>query len=107
MSSPKRERPRADASAWLRASYRGARRVVVAVIGFTVVGLGLILLVAPGPAFVVIPLGLAILSLEFAWARHWLHKLRELVPRERNASRNQRMGEKTDRPGVADPRQER
>lgn len=107
MSSPKRERRGADASAWLRASYRGARRVIVAVIGFTVVGLGLILLVTPGPAFVVIPLGLAILSLEFAWARHWLHRLRDLVPRERNSGRNQRMAEKTDRSGVDDPRQER
>ena len=28
----------------------------------------------PGPAFIVIPAGLAILGIEFAWARIWLKK---------------------------------
>ena len=32
------------------------------------------MLALPGPAFVVIPIGLAILSLEFAWAEHLLEK---------------------------------
>src|SRR5215213_4862305 len=35
---------------------------------------GLAMLVLPGPAFIVIPIGLAILSLEFAWAGHLLDK---------------------------------
>jgi tellurite resistance protein TerC len=34
------------------------------------------MVVLPGPAIVVIPLGLGVLGLEFAWARHWLRKLR-------------------------------
>lgn len=58
-------------------SYRTARRAVVLVIGGTVLALGVALLVLPGPAFVVIPTGLAILALEFGWARHWLRRLRE------------------------------
>jgi len=58
-------------------SYRAARRLVVLVIGGTVLALGVALLVLPGPAFVVIPAGLAILALEFGWARHWLRRLRE------------------------------
>jgi tellurite resistance protein TerC len=37
------------------------------------------MLVTPGPAFIVIPAGLAILGLEFAWARHWLKKARETI----------------------------
>ncbi len=46
---------------------------------FIVVGLvllvgGIAMLVLPGPAFVVIPIGLAILSLEFAWAGRLLDK---------------------------------
>lgn len=53
-------------------AYKTARKVVVGIIGFTVVLIGIALLVLPGPAFVVIPAGLAILALEFAWARHWL-----------------------------------
>jgi uncharacterized protein (TIGR02611 family) len=51
-----------------------ARRVVVAVIGFTVLVVGVCLLVLPGPAFIVIPAGLAILATEFVWARRWLRK---------------------------------
>jgi tellurite resistance protein TerC len=57
-------------------SYRGARRVAVGVVGASVLLLGLALLVLPGPAFVVIPVGLAILGLEFAWARRWLRRVR-------------------------------
>ncbi len=38
---------------------------------------GFAMIVLPGPAFVVIPAGLAILGLEFAWARHTLRALRK------------------------------
>lgn len=60
-------------------SLRAARRVVVGIIGTTVVLIGVLLLVLPGPAFVVIPAGLAILSLEFAFARRWLKSLRRRI----------------------------
>ena len=58
-------------------SYRWARRIVVAIVGGTVLAIGVALIVLPGPAFVVIPLGLAILSAEFAWARFWLRKVKQ------------------------------
>ena len=58
-------------------TYRWARRIAVAVVGGTVLLVGLALIVLPGPAFVVIPVGLAILGLEFAWARRWLRKVKE------------------------------
>jgi len=53
--------------------YRGA--FVVA--GFTITLAGLAMLVLPGPAFVVIPIGLAILALEFAWAEALLERALE------------------------------
>jgi len=56
---------------------RYARRVVISVVGMTVLLIGIALLVLPGPAFVVIPVGLAILATEFAWARRWLRFVRE------------------------------
>jgi len=62
---------------WVHLGYKAARRVVVAVVGGTVVAIGVAMLVLPGPAFVVIPVGLAILGLEFAWARRWLRRLRD------------------------------
>jgi hypothetical protein len=34
------------------------------------------MIVLPGPAFIVIPAGLGILGLEFAWARVWLKKIK-------------------------------
>lgn len=58
---------------------REARRVAVTVVGLTVVLIGLVLLVTPGPAFVVLPAGLAILSLEFAWARNLLRRVRSII----------------------------
>ncbi len=57
-------------------SVRQARRLVIAVIGTTVLLLGIALIVLPGPAFIVIPVGLAILAVEFAWARRLLHRVR-------------------------------
>ncbi len=61
----------------LEATYKTARRIAVLIIGSTVVLVGVAMIVLPGPAIVVIPAGLAILGLEFAWARRWLRVLRE------------------------------
>ncbi len=58
-------------------TYKLARRIVIGVVGTTVVLMGVVMLVLPGPALIVIPAGLAILALEFAWARRWLRIARE------------------------------
>ncbi len=55
---------------------RFARRVIVSIVGTTVLLIGVALIFLPGPAFVVIPVGLAILATEFAWAAHWLKVMR-------------------------------
>jgi tellurite resistance protein TerC len=52
------------------------RRTIVGTLGGLVLLVGVALIFLPGPAFVVIPLGLAILATEFAWARHYLLKAR-------------------------------
>lgn len=52
------------------------RRLVIAVIGGTVVLIGIAMLVLPGPGMMVIPLGLAILATEFIWARRLLRELK-------------------------------
>ena len=56
-----------------------AKRVIVSVVGATVLLIGVALLVLPGPAFIVIPVGLAILATEYAWARRWLKKARRMA----------------------------
>lgn len=63
----------------LRVGLRWVRRIVITVIGLTLVLIGLVMIVAPGPATLVIPLGLAILGLEYAWARRLLRRLRSYV----------------------------
>jgi len=71
-------------------TYTTARRIVIGVVGASVLLLGIIMLVTPGPAFVLIPLGLAILAIEFVWARRWLHKLREMISQRNADSRAER-----------------
>jgi tellurite resistance protein TerC len=58
-------------------AYRIARRIAITVVGFTVLLIGIAMIVLPGPAVVVIPIGLGILGLEYAWARRWLNKVKE------------------------------
>ena len=43
-------------------------------VGFTVLLCGLAMLVLPGPALAVIPIGLFLLALEFQWAETWLER---------------------------------
>jgi uncharacterized protein (TIGR02611 family) len=43
-------------------------------LGLAILAVGIAMLALPGPAFVVIPIGLAILSLEFVWAERLLEK---------------------------------
>lgn len=59
------------------------RKVVVSVIGSTVLILGLVLILLPGPAFIVIPIGLLILASEFAWARHVIDRGKLVVSKAR------------------------
>ena len=71
-------------------TYKAARRIVVAVVGATVLLIGVVMTVTPGPAIVVIPVGLMILSIEFTWARLWLRKLRETISNHNSRERGNR-----------------
>ena len=71
-------------------TYKAARRIVVGLVGLTVLIIGVVMIVTPGPALVVIPVGLAILSIEFAWARAWLRRLRESISTRNSNAHNDR-----------------
>jgi hypothetical protein len=62
------------------------KRFLVALMGGTVLLIGIALLVLPGPAVVVIPVGLAILATEFIWARRALHRCRGMLAKVRRKS---------------------
>ena len=56
------------------------RKLLVAVLGGSVVFVGIAMILLPGPAFLVIPLGLMILATEFMWAKRWIKRARALMP---------------------------
>ncbi|HEY9508832.1 MAG TPA: PGPGW domain-containing protein [Verrucomicrobiae bacterium] len=68
----------------------GTRKIVIGIAGGLVLLAGIALLVLPGPAFIVIPLGLAILATEFAWARHYLQTARGWYEKAKNKSRKKK-----------------
>lgn len=50
------------------------RKLVYSVLGITVILIGVVMIVLPGPAIIVIPIGLAILASEYAWARRIIRR---------------------------------
>ncbi len=78
-------------------AYKLARRIVVAVVGSTILVVGIFMLVLPGPGIVVIPVGLAILSIEFAWARFWLKRVRARISARNAEDRGERVEQHRDR----------
>ncbi|NWG04225.1 MAG: PGPGW domain-containing protein [Syntrophaceae bacterium] len=63
-------------------SIHQVKRLIVAVIGFTVLAIGIAMIVLPGPAFIVIPVGLLILGTEFVWAKKFLKKIKDKLKRK-------------------------
>jgi Putative transmembrane protein (PGPGW) len=63
----------------LNKSIKHAKRIIVAVIGATVLLAGVCMIVLPGPAVIVIPAGLTILASEFVWARRLLNRVKNMI----------------------------
>ena len=61
---------------WTVHTYKQAKRLVMIVIGFTILLLGIAMLVLPGPGVVTIIGGLAILATEFVWAKRLLQHMK-------------------------------
>lgn len=61
------------------AALRQVWRVIILVVGVTVIAIGVAMIVLPGPAFVVIPAGLGILATEFLWARRLLERVKRSI----------------------------
>ena len=67
----------------LAATLRTMRQLFILLIGLTVLLIGIVMIVLPGPSILVIPAGLAILGIEFAWARRWLAKFKSYLPKRK------------------------
>src|SRR4051794_22274407 len=68
---------------WRGGKPRWIRRCIVAIVGTTILLIGIALIVLPGPAVLVIPLGLAVLASEFFWAQRVLLWMQRLIGRAR------------------------
>jgi len=55
------------------------KKIVVLILGGTVLLIGIVLIFLPGPSFIVIPAGLAILAIEFSWARTLLKRAQNVA----------------------------
>ena len=66
---------------WFSSFPSWVRRLIVFVIGSTILIAGLLMLVLPGPGILVIIVGLAILATEFVWAERLLIRARERAAR--------------------------
>jgi uncharacterized protein (TIGR02611 family) len=65
---------------------RQAKRIVKIVVGFTLLLIGIVLLVLPGPGWLTILLGLALLAAEFAWAKRLLDRLKNTASHVKRAA---------------------
>ena len=61
-----------------------AKKIAIGIVGGIVLAIGIAMIVLPGPAFIVIPAGLAILATEFEWAHDLLHRVRSYFHRKRH-----------------------
>jgi tellurite resistance protein TerC len=63
-----------------------AKRLAITVIGFTILAIGIAMIVLPGPAIVAIPVGLALLATEFIWAKRLLLSVKNRIDRMRKGN---------------------
>lgn len=101
MSEPESEtRPQgrwADKLAARREAYRNhgrIYRIVFVITGAIITLCGIAMLVLPGPALVVIPIGLAMLAMEFAWAENALERALEHAERASASAKEASRGQK-------------
>ncbi len=72
---------------WIK-TLQQAKRLIKIVVGFTVLLAGVVMLATPGPGWVAIALGLAILAAEYVWARRLLDHLKKQGGKVRDAILN-------------------
>jgi hypothetical protein len=57
------------------------RKVAVGTAGGLLLVVGIAMIALPGPAVLVIPLGLTVLAVEFVWAKRWISRFLRFIKR--------------------------
>jgi len=68
---------RDEATEMLLKSLQQTKRFLKILFGFTLLVLGIVMIVTPGPGWLVIALALGVLAAEFVWARQLLNHMKE------------------------------
>lgn len=71
----------------MRRTLKQIKRIAIAVLGFTIILIGILLIVTPGPAVLVIPAGLGVLGTEFMWAKKLHEKLKSKLFKKAKAAK--------------------
>ena len=66
-------------------SLQQAKRFLKILFGFTLLAVGVVMIVTPGPGWLTILLGLGVLAAEFVWARRLLNHSKQQGGRIRNS----------------------
>lgn len=66
-------------------AFKPWRKWIVFVFGSTILIIGIVMIVLPGPAFIVIPISLAVLGTEFVWAKKLLDRIKKETTRIKGA----------------------
>lgn len=69
-------------------TFKKVKKLIIGVIGFTILLIGFAMIVLPGPAFIVIPVGLGVLATEFIWARRLLKKVKKEIDKHTRNRQN-------------------
>ncbi len=82
---------------------RNGKRIGITVAGFAMMLAGIALLVLPGPGWLMIFAGLAILSTEYLWARRLLEKAREKAEQAKDAVFKKKAAKAERKSGTSSP----
>lgn len=86
----------------MRTTVKAFRKIIIFITGITVVIIGVVLLVLPGPGLLVMIAGLLILSLEFEWAKKYRDKARAKLRKITDDAKQRQkkfLADDVDRPG--------
>ncbi|HLE40284.1 MAG TPA: PGPGW domain-containing protein [Nitrospirota bacterium] len=73
-------------TAWMLKTVVQAKRLIIGVTGFSVLLIGVAMIVLPGPAIIAVPLGLGILATEFVWAARLLKTIKSKFQKTKEGS---------------------
>lgn len=96
--------PYKESTSLMMLTWRQAKRIVAFVVGTTVLMIGILMIVLPGPAIIFIPLGLVILGKEFLWARRLLEYLKKRGSSLVQAVKHKGKDQESDTPDTSEKR---